>query len=105
VYVLFLNAHSIGYAIGLVFFALSITVLGYLIYRSDYIPKLLGILLIFASLGYLTDSFANFLLPDYDNYADIFALVVFAPAFIAELSLCLWLILKGSKIPEMSSVD
>ncbi len=100
---LFLGAHSIGYAIGLVFFGLSIFILGYLIYRSDYIPGVLGILLLLASTGYLTDSFAHFLLPNYEDYAAIFALVVFAPAFIAEMSLCLWLIFKGSKIPETKS--
>jgi hypothetical protein len=100
---LFLDAHSIGYSIGLVFFGLSVFVLGYLVFKSGYFPRILGVLLIIASLGYLIDSFANFLLPNYDDYGAIFDLVVFAPAFIAELSLCLWLLFKGAKIPEMKS--
>jgi len=98
---LFLDAHGIGYSIGLVFFGIQCGVLGYLIYKSDYIPRILGILLIMASAGYLTDSFAKFLLSEYRNYETLFALVVFLPAFIAELSLCLWLIIKGAKIPEI----
>ncbi|MFP4436507.1 MAG: DUF4386 domain-containing protein [Chloroflexaceae bacterium] len=95
---LLLNAHSTGYAIGLVFFGFSILVLGYLIFRSGYIPRILGILLMLASLGYLVDSFAHVLLPNYADYAAIFTLVVFTPAFIAELSLALWLLLKGVNV-------
>jgi hypothetical protein len=98
---LFLDAHRIGYSIGLVFFGLSVFFLGYLVFKSGYFPRILGVLLILASLGYLIDSFANFLLPSYDDYKAIFALVVFAPAFIAELSLCLWLLFKGVRITEM----
>ena len=95
---LFLNAHSTGYAIGLVFFGFSILILGYLIFRSGYIPRILGILLVLASFGYLVDSFAYVLLPHYADYAAIFTMVVFTPAFIAELSLALWLLLKGVNV-------
>jgi hypothetical protein len=97
---LFLNGHSIGYAIGLVLFGLSLFVLGYLVFRSGYFPRILGLLLIVAGSGYLIDSFASFLLPAYDNYEALFALVVFLPAFIGELSMCLWLLLKGVKVPQ-----
>ena len=98
---LFLEAHSTGYAIGLVFFGINCFILGYLIFKSGYIPKTLGILLIVASFGYLIDSFANFLLPNYESYENIFLPLVFVPAFIAELSLCLWLLVKGIKIPKI----
>jgi hypothetical protein len=63
-------------------------------------PRILGILLIVASIGYLIDSFANFLLPNYTDYKDIFLLVVVIPGIIGELSLTFWLLLKGAKIPE-----
>ena len=97
---LFLKGHSTGYLIGLVFFGIHCLILGYLIFKSGFIPRILGVLLVFAAFGYLIDSFANFLLPNYADYERIFLLVVFVPAFIAELSLCLWLILKGAKIDE-----
>jgi hypothetical protein len=96
----FLDAHSMGYSIGLVFFGFSILILGYLVFKSGYFPRILGILLMIASIGYLIDSFANFLLINYEAYEQIFSMVVFIPAIIAELSLCLWLIFKGANIPK-----
>lgn len=98
--VLFLKAHSIGYTIGLVFFGINLFILGYLVFKSGYVPKILGILLIGASLGYLIDTFAKALLPNYGAYQAVFDLVVFGPAFIAELSLCLWLLVKGVNVPQ-----
>jgi hypothetical protein len=100
----FLKGHSLGYSLGLVFFAFSILVLGYLVFKSGYFPRILGILLIVASLGYLIDSFAGFLWPTYDNYEAIFALVVFLPAFIGELAMCLWLLVKGVKVQRAQLV-
>lgn len=97
---LFLNAHNIGYLIGLVFFGIHCFILGYLIFRSGYFPKILGILMMIASFGYLTDSFAQFLLSNYKDYAAIFLLIVAVPAVVAELSLCLWLLIKGVSIPQ-----
>jgi len=97
---LFLNAFNNTWLIGLVFFALHLLILGYLIIKSDYMPGIIGLLLIIASLGYLIDSFANFLLPNYADYASIFMLIVVIPGVIGELSLTFWLLLKGSKIPE-----
>ena len=97
---LFLTGHSIGYSIGLVLFGLSLFVLGYLVFKSGYFPKILGVLLIVAALGYLIDSFASFLLPNYDDYEAMFALVVFLPAFVGELSMCLWLLIKGVKVEQ-----
>lgn len=94
---LFFNAHGTGYSIAMVFFGFSILVLGYLIFKSGYIPKALGAMLIFASLGYLVDSFAKFLMPNYASYEGLFTMVVFVPAFISELALCLWLLIKGLK--------
>lgn len=103
---LFLNGHSTGYLIGLVFFGLHCAVLGYLIYRSGYIPRILGILLLFAAFGYLVDCFAQVLMPNYQAVQSIFMLIVFVPALIGELSLSLWLLLAGGKKPEfMAGLD
>ncbi len=97
---LFLDMHSIGYAVGLVFFGMSLIILGYLVFRSGYLPKTLGVLLLGASAGYLADSFAHVLLTNYDAYKSLFSLIVFTPAFIAELSLCLWLLIKGVNLEQ-----
>ena len=93
----FFNAHGVGYTISLIFFGFSILILGYLISKSGYLPRILGILLIIASLGYLLDGFANVLLINYADYADLLGTVVFGPALIAELALALWLLIKGVK--------
>ena len=95
----FLEAHAAGYSIAMVFFGLSILVLGYLLFKSGYVPRILGVLLVLASFGYLIDSFASFLLLNYANYQAIFTQIVLIPAFISELALCLWLLVKGVKLP------
>ncbi len=81
--------------IGLVFFGIHLIFLGYLIIKSGYIPRLLGFLLIVAAVGYLIDSFANFLMPNYADYKDVFALVVVVPGVIGELAFTIWLLWKG----------
>lgn len=83
--------------IGLLFFGLHLAVLGYLIFKSGFIPKIIGILLMIAAVGYLVDSFANFLLPNYTDYQTIFTVIVIVPGVIGELSLTLWLLIKGVK--------
>ena len=95
---LYLNSFSYGWLIGLVFFGLHCYVLGYLIIKSGYIPRIIGVLLIVASFGYLIDSFAHFLLSNYTNYEEIFIVIVAVPALAAEVSLCLWLLFKGNKL-------
>jgi hypothetical protein len=66
--------------------------MAYLIFRSGYLPRALGVLLQIAGLCYLTNSFALLLAPGFESR--IF-LAILAPAFIGELSLALWLALKG----------
>jgi hypothetical protein len=95
-----LDAFNNTWLIGLVFFGFHLLLLGYLIYRSGYIPKILGVLLIIASAGYLIDSFAYFLMPGYAEYEDIFMLIVVIPGVIGELSFTLWLLLKGVKLQQ-----
>ena len=88
----FLNAQSFGYELGLMFFALHLFTLGYLVYVSGYLPRLLGVLLVLSGLGYLGNGFAVFLFPD---LADVMATVVIVAALIGELPLTLWLLIKG----------
>ena len=98
---LFLNTWWDGTTlISWVFFGLHLFVLGYLIFKSSYIPRVLGVLLIVASIGYLINSFAGVLLP---NIPAESRMVLIVPAIIAELALTLWLLLRGGKIDEMKS--
>jgi hypothetical protein len=87
------NAFSHTWDIGYVFFGLHLFLLGYLVFRLDYpgyIPKILGVLIVIASLGYLVDSFGKFLLPNYDANIGMFT-------FFGELLLMLWLLWGGAK--------
>lgn len=95
----FLDAHAIGYTIGLVFFALSLLVLAPLVIRSGFIPRVFGVALAVAGVAYLVDGFALTLFPGYAAYADLFGMVVLVPAFLAEFSFALWLLIRGVRTP------
>ena len=93
---LFLNAHSYGYLISGVFFGISCIVLGYLIFKAEYFSKWLGILVVAAGISYLVDCVANFLFPGLASTSEILVMTV---AVVSELSLCLFLLIKGVKTP------
>lgn len=95
-----LESFQYGWLIGLVFFGFHLLVLAYLVMKSSYVPKVLGVLLLTAALGYIVDSFAHFLLPNYADYKPLFLLIVAVPGTIGELSLCLWLLIKGGKAQQ-----
>jgi len=90
---LFLEAHSYGFTIGIAFLTIHVLVLGYLIFKSGYFPKILGVLFIAAGAGYLIDSFALLLSASYKTTPGIIA----ATIAIAEIAFPLWLLIKGVK--------
>jgi Domain of unknown function (DUF4386) len=92
-----IKAHGHGFGIGLIFFGVACLVRGILIYRCGYLPKLLGLLLLLAGLSYLANSFALILAP---ALATQLFPVVLVPAFVGELALCLWLIVKGVDLAQ-----
>lgn len=98
---MFFDAHATGYAVGLAFFAVSLFLLGYLIYRSGYLPKALAVLLMIAAGGYMADTLARTLLTDYASVQPIFDMVVFGPAVIAEVATALWLLIRGVRTPTL----
>lgn len=92
---LFLNAHGYGAYIWQLFLGLHLFVLGYLVFKSGYFPRILGILVVVASLGYLIDGYGSILYP---NYAEIFGVVVGVGAIVGELPFFLWLLIKGVNV-------
>lgn len=87
-----LRLHGDAYAICLVFFGFACLSLAYLIFRSSYLPRTLGMLLAIAGASYLVNSFAHFLDP---AFAATLLPGILIPPFAAELSLSVWLIVKG----------
>jgi hypothetical protein len=91
-----LKLHDYGFGIDLVFFGFACLVYGYLLFRSGYFPRTLGILMALAGLSYLANSFTLILAPTYAG--TIFPILVLA--LIGELSLCLWLMVKGVNVSK-----
>ena len=89
---LFLNAHEQVALIWGLFFGLHLLVLGYLVFKSGYLPRILGGVLVVTSLCYLIQSFGNMLLP---QYKEIFTTIGFLA--IIELAFPSWLLIKGVK--------
>ncbi|BDS09861.1 DUF4386 domain-containing protein [Aureispira anguillae] len=88
----FLDMHKHGYRIAQIFFGLWLFPLGYLVYHSNLIPKIIGTFLMISCVSFLIDFFLFFLLPSYTQ--ELSDLVTF-PTIIGEFSICLWLLIKG----------
>lgn len=86
----FLKAFQSIWDMALILFGFSLLVLGYLAFKSGYIPKWLGVFLVLASVGYIVDGFGKTLSPDYNlNIAQF--------TFVGEVLLIFWLLWKGFK--------
>ncbi len=100
----FFDADPYAFSISLVFFfSIHLFLLGYLVMKSGYIPKIFGILLYLASLAYLLDNSLKILLVNYADYEAIILAIIFLPALLGELAFSLWLLLRAKKdsIPEI----
>ena len=93
-----MKLHGDGYAISLMFFGFACCSLGYLIFRSGFLPRTIGALLAVAGACYLVNSFAHFLDPA--TGAALFNAGILLPCFVAELSLALWLLVKGVNVAK-----
>jgi Domain of unknown function (DUF4386) len=92
-----LRSHDIAFNIALIFFGFTCLVNGYLIFRSGYLPKFVGILMQIAGLSYLTACFAALFAP---AFADLITPAILLPPLIGESSFCLWLLVKGVNIAK-----
>jgi hypothetical protein len=88
---MFLNLYGDGYAISMVLFGFSNLLVGYLIFRSTFLPRILGVLLAISGLCYQIDNFAGFLWPAFQAHLEPYILL---PG-VAELLLALWLVVMG----------
>jgi hypothetical protein len=91
-----LNLYTNGFLIAQIFFSAWLLPLGYLVYKSRFLPRLLGVLLILDFFGNMSWFLQGFLLPDYG----ILAYPGNAISFIAEISLTAWLLIMVVKDTE-----
>lgn len=90
------NAFSDGWHAALAIFGLHLLVLGYLVFRSGYVPRVVGILVMIASFGYLIDSFGGILSAGYSANVAQFT-------FVGEVVLMIWLLWKGVRLKDPAS--
>ncbi len=100
---LHLTAFDEMWSIGLIVFGLHVGVLGYLSFKSGYIPKTFGVLLIIAFAGYIITNLGNLLVPGYDNYKRLLGFIFLLP-MLSEVALGLWLLIKGGKVQAKKMV-
>ncbi len=91
---LFLDLNVAGINIAQVFWGLWLIPMGYLVFKSGYIPRIIGVLLIIGGLGYLIDSVIFFVIPS-------FGVKISGFTFIGEVVFPLWLLIKGVNVEQL----
>ena len=97
---MFLRADAPGFGVEMVFFGCQIVSVGYLIVRSHFIPRAIGVLLLLAGSSYLIASFTSFLSPALG--ARVLPLIV-PIALLGEGALALWLLVRGVNVEQWRS--
>ena len=87
-----LEAYNTMFVISLGLFAIHLLLIGYLTYRSGFVPRILGILLAIAGLGYLADAIGVLFVVDFTATFAMFA-------FAGEVVIIFWLLIKGRRLP------
>lgn len=85
-------AHAQAFGLALVFFGVECLIVGHLIRKSGYLPRIVGILMQVAGICYLINSFSMALSP---ALQDVLFPLILVPSFIGESVFCLWLLIKG----------
>jgi hypothetical protein len=89
---LFLNLRGAGFDVAEIFWGLWLFPLGLLVYRSGFIPRVLGVLLMAGCFAYLANSFTSLVLP---NFEDTVARWM-NPIQLVEMVFMLWLLIMGA---------
>lgn len=95
--ILFLKINEYGTLPLEMFWGLWLLPFGLLVYKSVFIPRVFGILLIIAGFAYMLDSFISLLFPSYSAFVNRPTLLFVA---IGEISITLWLLIKGVRKQE-----
>lgn len=99
---LLLSNYNKGILIVQIFWGLWLLPLGYLVYKSGFLPKILGVFLMLGCIGYVINVFARTIIPHFSDYA--ISGYITLPASIGEIGLGLWLLVVGVKKKSVNSV-
>ncbi|PFE03092.1 DUF4386 domain-containing protein [Bacillus cereus] len=95
---LFLEAFESIWSIGLIIFGGHLMIVGYLVFKSDRIPKIISALLLLASIGYIVINLFNTTLSQYDAVISNLKIVFNVPMIVGELGFGIWLLFRGGKV-------
>lgn len=95
-----LKTYNSGILIAQLFWGLWLFPFGYLVYKSNFLPKILGILLMLGCVGYVIDLFATICVPGYNE--TIIADYITRPAALGEIGTCLWLLIVGIRNKDLA---
>lgn len=87
----YISSFQLEWEFALIIFGIHLSLLGYLVFKAEYIPKIFGILLIIAGIGYVINTLSLFLFP---NINTEFLMIT----FFGELIFMFWLLIKGTKL-------
>ncbi|HSE40635.1 MAG TPA: DUF4386 domain-containing protein [Acidobacteriota bacterium] len=94
---LLIHSFRYGWGISLVFFGIHLGLLGYLVYKSSYIPKFIGIVLFIAGVCYVIYNLSPYLFPG-------IRLDYLLITFLGELIFIVWLVIRASTLREANSL-
>lgn len=92
----YLDAFDTMWAISLIVFGIHILLIGYLAFKSEHVPKILGILMMIAFIGYTIPKISNLLFPGYKDFMRSIEAVFLIP-MLSEVALGIWLLVIGFK--------
>ncbi|MBL0177423.1 MAG: DUF4386 domain-containing protein [Ignavibacteria bacterium] len=92
----FLDLNNSGNDITSVFWGLWLFPFGVLVIKSGFLPRVLGMLLLLAGLGYVTSGVTSIILPAYSHIVSKVAM----PLLFGEFPIIFWLLIKGAKEPQ-----
>lgn len=90
-----LNQYDNGMRIVHIFSGLWLLPFGFLVYKSGFLPKIFGVLLMMGCFGYLINFLGNTLVSDYSTLG--ISKYISIPATFGEIGICLWLLIMGAK--------
>ena len=96
----YLNQFNKGILMVSVFWGLWLLPFGYLVYKSGFLPKIFGVLLMLGCFGYLFNFLGNSLIVDYSSLG--VSKYISMPATFGEIGICLWLLIMGAKETKTS---